>query len=133
LGHEIGHCIGRHSSNKLSYVPFGFLIDYVIQSVAPVLSSLTQIGVLAYSRTHEQEADYIGVRLMAMACYDISIAPTFYDKVLGQLPDGSIQTYGTSDKVLEVKEHSIFPFLFFFEDFFLLFVVTSFLFFPVSP
>ena len=45
----------------------------------------TQVGILLpYSRTHESEADHLGLVFMAMAGYDPQEAPAFWERMAGQ-------------------------------------------------
>lgn len=84
LGHEVGHVIAEHGNERVSQgvvAQFGLAaIDQFIlggedggQSRGLILAALgvgTQVGLMAYSRTHESEADIIGLRLMARAGFD---------------------------------------------------------------
>lgn len=83
VGHEIGHVIAQHGNERMSQ---STLIDAGTQVVNQVLSSQQvagnatimsaiglgmQVGVqLPFSRSHESEADLIGLQLMAMAGFD---------------------------------------------------------------
>ncbi|KAJ3411897.1 hypothetical protein HDV05_001532 [Chytridiales sp. JEL 0842] len=75
IGHEVAHQVARHSAEKLSWVKVivlaqifmsfffdpGFLFNRLFM----------ELGVmLPFSRASETEADYIGLTLMAGACYD---------------------------------------------------------------
>ena len=42
------------------------------------------LGILAYSRTHESEADKLGVTFAAMAGYDPHAAVTFWQRMAAQ-------------------------------------------------
>jgi len=79
IGHEIGHVIARHGNERMSQ---SAAASFTQQSVAAVLQAnevaqtplimqglglATQLGTLSYSRTHETEADIIGLDLMARA------------------------------------------------------------------
>lgn len=81
MGHEVGHVLARHgaervSSGKLS--TFGMGVAQIWASGNPegradILQALgvgVQLGMLKYSRTHESEADEIGLMLMARAGFD---------------------------------------------------------------
>lgn len=79
VGHEIGHVIARHGNERMSQ---SVAANYTQQGIAVVLQAnevaqtplimqglglATQLGTLSYSRTHETEADIIGLDLMARA------------------------------------------------------------------
>jgi predicted Zn-dependent protease len=85
LGHEVVHALARHCAERLSQGMVQELgaraADAGLQIVGlgPILSPAAagalgigmQVGVLMpYSRTHESEADYIGLLLAAQAGYD---------------------------------------------------------------
>jgi predicted Zn-dependent protease len=85
LGHEVVHTLARHSAERMSQgmvgeigaraADFGLqmvgLGQVVSQAAAGALGIGMQAGVLMpYSRTHESEADYIGLLLAAQAGYD---------------------------------------------------------------
>lgn len=82
LGHEIGHQVARHISEKMSFNP---IIQVAQLTIATVMTSfglppnlvyglsgsLTSLVLdNPYSRVHESEADHIGLLLMAQACFD---------------------------------------------------------------
>jgi metalloendopeptidase OMA1, mitochondrial len=75
LGHEIAHNVAHHVSERISRggvtalvaILFSLVFDVsgqMAQSVASLLLSLPN------SRTQEQEADHIGLLMMAQSCYD---------------------------------------------------------------
>jgi len=85
LGHEVTHALARHGGERVSqgYAAQGALLAGAVALGASGVSSGTQQlallagGALAtygfilpYSRTHESEADYIGLLLAADAGYD---------------------------------------------------------------
>lgn len=95
MAHEIAHVIARHGSERMSQqvaVSGGAMAlnAYLShQGVEPSTRNMwmvalgvgSQLGViLPYSRTHEHEADYIGLRLMAEAGYDPEVAPEFWER-----------------------------------------------------
>ena len=90
IGHEVGHAIARHGGERVSQGMFQ-------KAGAEVVSATTgekyremammaygigsNLGVmLPYSRTHEYEADHIGIMLMAKAGYDPRYAISFWQK-----------------------------------------------------
>lgn len=96
VGHEIGHVIARHSSERLShsiladagtnlvgaYVGRNASPDQVKQVVA-LLGAGTQVGVLLpYSRLQESEADRIGQELMAKAGFDPAQAAALWENMI---------------------------------------------------
>jgi len=74
LCHEIGHAVARHSSEKIAWVPF-FSFVALLQRSSPLLVSMIDLGLkLPMSRGMEREADWIGMELMARACFNIHAA-----------------------------------------------------------
>ena len=83
VGHEVAHVLARHGAERLTQeqlaeygrmavsVAVGDLDPAAQAAVMGALGLGTQFGVLMpFSRTHETEADRIGLLLMARACYD---------------------------------------------------------------
>lgn len=81
IGHEIGHVQAKHGServslNKVSQVgqQAAAILVNGTEYAAPTMAAIglgAQFGVLLpYSRAHESEADYIGVKIMAKAGFD---------------------------------------------------------------
>lgn len=94
MGHEIAHVIARHGAERMSQgraLAFGqAVLSVVLSSSAPVtrevVSSAYGIGakvgvILPFSRSHESEADEIGVTLMARAGYDPATAVLFWTRM----------------------------------------------------
>ena len=79
MAHEIGHQVARHSAEKLSktlvfFMPLVIVLDAVF-GMGQFSSAILQLGfMLPFSRKLESEADYIGLLLMAQACYDPNAA-----------------------------------------------------------
>ena len=76
LGHEIGHVIGRHSSERLAkqQLTQGLLSalvigsgDYTTAQIGQVVGSMIN---MSYGREDELESDALGIRIMAEAGYD---------------------------------------------------------------
>ncbi len=94
MGHEIGHALARHGAERMTQqqivavaqqsVAFS-LGDMEPEKRAAVLAAMgvgTQVGVLLpFSRSHESEADHIGLLLMARAGFDPSEAPEFWQRM----------------------------------------------------
>ena len=83
LGHEAAHVLARHGAERLTQqelaaygrmavgVAIGDLDPAAQAAIMGALGLGTELGVLMpFSRTHEAEADRIGLMLMARACYD---------------------------------------------------------------
>ncbi len=96
MGQEIAHAIARHGNERMSQAVAvqgaGITLD-VLSSQQPdltrglLLQSFgigSQLGMLAYSRNHESEADKMGLVFMAMAGYDPRVAPGFWKRMAEQ-------------------------------------------------
>lgn len=94
MGHEVAHAIARHGSERMSQemaVQMGGLaLSEAVKSQPEQTRSLymtafavgAQYGaLLPYSRTHESEADHLGLIFMAMAGYDPREAPRFWERM----------------------------------------------------
>ncbi len=93
MSHEIAHALARHGGERMSQTAVvkgaEKLLDTVTQDkeeqqrklLMSVYGAASQYGViLPYSRSHESEADAIGIILMAKAGYDPREAPGFWDR-----------------------------------------------------
>jgi predicted Zn-dependent protease len=83
MGHEIGHALARHGAERMAQhqvvqigtlaaaASLGDMDPRAQQTVIALLGAGAQVGVLLpFSRSHESEADHIGILLMADAGYD---------------------------------------------------------------
>jgi predicted Zn-dependent protease len=76
IGHEVGHVLARHGSARYSAAlasQVGLIIAGVTlddNTTLAVLGIGTVLGTMAYGRSHESEADEIGLDLMAKAGFD---------------------------------------------------------------
>jgi predicted Zn-dependent protease len=97
MGHEVAHAIARHGNERMSQGLAaelgGVALSVAIANEPEKTQSLymaayglgAQYGViLPYSRTHESEADRIGLIFMAMAGYDPREAPKFWERMAAQ-------------------------------------------------
>ena len=97
MGHEIAHAFAKHGAERMSQglvVEMGgvalsvALKDKPEQTKNLFMQSYgigTQIGVLLpYSRTHEKEADHLGLVFMAMAGYNPEEAISFWQRMAAQ-------------------------------------------------
>lgn len=91
MGHEITHAIAEHSAQRMTQAMLAQGLQVagnialndskylnVFNSLYPVGA---QVGILAYSRKAELEADKIGLQLMAMSGYDPREAPRFWQRM----------------------------------------------------
>ena len=91
MSHEIAHALARHGAERMSHQKISSgvqnLGNILVQATAPEYTSAfntaygygTQLGVmLPYSRSHEYEADEIGIHLMKKAGYNINEAIAFW-------------------------------------------------------
>ena len=82
LSHEIAHAVARHGAEKLAFMKLLLVLQLLINQFVDT-RFLTQILVqlliaLPFSRRMESEADYIGLHLMAISCFDPeAMAPMF--------------------------------------------------------
>lgn len=96
MGHEIAHAVARHGAERASQNQLSGIGQLIIQVAVTVAtgssaigdasgsgySALAQLGLLLpYSRTHETEADKIGIILAAKAGYNPRAAVTFWQKM----------------------------------------------------
>lgn len=124
MGHEIAHALREHSRERASeQVATGLLIGGV-GALAGVGSSGTQLAQLAYnttfglkhSRSHETEADRIGVELAARAGYDPRAAIKVWQK-MGRVAGGgggpqflsTHPSHATRIKDLQVYSKKVLP------------------------
>ena len=97
LGHEVAHAVARHSNERMSQQLLisagGEAVNAavnnkssIIKAIAPQVYGIgSQYAVmLPYSRSHEYEADHIGLIFMAMAGYDPAAAEGFWMRMSQQ-------------------------------------------------
>ncbi|KXS56669.1 MAG: hypothetical protein AMR96_01310 [Candidatus Adiutrix intracellularis] len=96
MGHEVAHAIAHHSRERASQATMTNLSGNILNFGLGIIgaSSLTseaaltayglgsQIGIiLPFSRSHESEADRIGLTLMALAGYDPAATAPFWERM----------------------------------------------------
>jgi len=94
MGHEIAHAIARHGAERMAHqklVQMGSMAatfafsDMDPQTQTMVMGALgvgAQYGVLLpFSRSHESEADYIGLVYAARSCFDPREAPGLWQRM----------------------------------------------------
>jgi len=86
LAHEIGHTVARHNAEKLTQ-QMTFTVVRVLAAMAlgaDLVSAPLVLGLqLPYSRQCENEADAIGLQLMARACFDPRHGPRAMSRLSG--------------------------------------------------
>ncbi len=88
VGHEIAHAVARHGAERLTHSMGLQIIGKAIelstennQQIMAAYGVASNVGaMLPYSRTHEYEADYLGLIFLAQAGYSPQAALKFWDK-----------------------------------------------------
>ncbi len=87
IGHAAAHAIARHGGERISQAQAqqvgASILSATVENAAvhEAYGIGTNVGVmLPYSRTHEYEADYLGLIFMAQAGYDPNAAVSFWEK-----------------------------------------------------
>ncbi|NNF17468.1 MAG: M48 family metallopeptidase [Gammaproteobacteria bacterium] len=94
MGHEIAHAIARHGAERMAYqklIRIGSMAAALVvgdmgysaqKAVMGAFGVGSQYGVLLpFSRKHETESDFIGLRLLARACFDPGEAPKLWQRM----------------------------------------------------
>lgn len=128
LGHEIAHQTASHTAERLSQAWVGNLTTGALFFLVGTLPGLALFAIwtatgafvlpalmyeLPMSRTHEYEADHIGLLMMAEACYDPRAAIPFWQRMnhQGQQMDEVLSTH-PSVRGAFCCSSSLFSFLF---------------------
>ncbi len=113
MGHEVAHALAHHGAERMST---GLITQIGAVGVAAVLGGDPQtakaiqsafgIGVmLPFSRSHESEADHIGLHLMAKAGYDPREAIPFWQRMdqasKGKKPPEFLSTHPSDQTRIE--------------------------------
>ncbi len=122
IGHEVGHVMARHSNERLSQKTAASQVVTLISAVSSPTTPLGQLAVsslgigaqygiiLPFSRTHESEADIIGLDLMAKAGFDPRQSINLWQKMeqasKGKSPAEFMSTHPSHDtRIKELSEH----------------------------
>ena len=90
MAHEFAHNMMGHIRAQKTNGTVGMVLGAVIDAVASsqgintsggFMQTGANIGVLTYSADFEQEADYVGIYIMARAGYDIRTAPRLWRRM----------------------------------------------------
>ncbi|MEQ8424461.1 MAG: M48 family metallopeptidase [Cyclobacteriaceae bacterium] len=109
MGHEVAHAIANHGRERMSQ---GLIAQFGLGTLSAAMGQNptatqnifmqavgvgTNVGMLKFSRSHESEADHIGLIFMSMAGYDPSAAPKFWERMTelsgGQQPPEFLSTH----------------------------------------
>ncbi len=113
MGHEVAHAIANHGRERMSQglaqqlgistlgAAMGQNATLTNQIFMQAVGYGSQIGMLKFSRTHESEADKIGLIFMAIAGYDPREAPKFWERMAegskGQKPPEWLSTHPSDE------------------------------------
>lgn len=97
MGHEVAHALVRHGAERMSQGLGAELLGTTLaiavanktpeaqRSIMDVYGLTANVGVLLpFSRTHESEADRVGLILMAKAGYNPQTAVSFWKRMAGE-------------------------------------------------
>ncbi|OGU58239.1 MAG: peptidase M48 [Ignavibacteria bacterium RIFOXYB2_FULL_35_12] len=123
MGHEIAHAIAEHGNERMSQILLtqlgGIALSEALSSQPLQTRDLwlgvyglgAQVGVLLpYSRTHESEADKLGLIFMSMAGYDPNVAVDFWERMAaqkqGQAPPEFLSTHPSDrTRIEDIKKN----------------------------
>jgi len=113
MGHEVAHAIANHGRERMSQ---GLLAEFGLSTISAAMGQNptatqqifmkamgvgTNVGMLKFSRSHESEADHMGLIFMAMAGYDPASAPKFWERMSslsgGSQPPEFLSTHPSHD------------------------------------
>jgi len=113
MGHEVAHAIANHGRERMSQ---GLIAEFGLGTLSAAMGQNptatqnifmqavgvgTNVGMLKFSRSHESEADHIGLIFMAMAGYNPEEAPKFWERMTalsgGQQPPEFLSTHPSHD------------------------------------
>ncbi len=123
LGHEIAHAVAEHGNERMSQEMIaqygGAALSELLKSKPTQTQQLwmgvfgagAQYGVLLpYSRTHESEADHLGLIFMAMAGYDPNGALDFWQRMAaaggGKAPPEFMSTHPADEtRIAQIRQN----------------------------
>ena len=114
MAHEVSHALARHGAERMSHQKISSGVqqaaNILLGATAPEYTNAfnlaygvgTQYGVmLPYGRSHEHEADEIGIHLMHKAGYNVHEAPKFWQNMKAANPNAPMEflsTHPSDDK-----------------------------------
>lgn len=121
MGHEIAHAIARHGNERMSQTLLvqlgGIGLDVALSQKPQQTRDIflqsygvgSTLGILKYSRTHESEADKLGLTFMAMAGYNPQEAIGFWERMAkegGAAPPEFMSTHPShSTRIKDIKAY----------------------------
>lgn len=122
MGHEIAHAIAQHGAERMSYGLLqelgGMALSVALQNEPEATKNIfltaygvgTTVGVmLPFSRSHESEADRLGLIFMAMAGYNPEAAIDFWTRMSqkgGQALPEWLSTHPSDEtRIADIKKH----------------------------
>lgn len=113
MGHEIAHAFAEHGAERMSHQLLAAGGSIVLSEATKEQSETnqavflmaygvgSQLGILKYSRTHESEADHLGLAFMAMAGYNPEAAVPFWQRMSagkeGKAPPEFLSTHPSGE------------------------------------
>ncbi len=126
LGHEVGHVMAHHGAERVSqsvvtqigmtgvnaYLGGRAMSGESRQLILAALGVGAQVGILLpYSRTHESEADQIGLDLMAQAGFDPKQSVTLWENMIkasgGKGPPEFLSTHPSEENRIKNLNHQM--------------------------
>ncbi|WP_405572304.1 M48 family metallopeptidase [Winogradskyella sp. Asnod2-B02-A] len=117
MGHEVAHALANHGQQRMSasYIQQGLAVagNVALASDEQALGIFNQsygvvsnvAGMLPFSRSHETEADKIGIYLMAIAGYNPDEASVLWERMKansgGESPPEFMSTHPSNDSRIE--------------------------------
>lgn len=117
MGHEVAHALANHGQQRMSaaYIQQGLAVagNVALANDQQALGIFNQsygvvsnvAGILPFSRSHETEADKIGLYLMAIAGYNPDEASELWERMKansgGQSPPEFLSTHPSNDSRIE--------------------------------
>jgi predicted Zn-dependent protease len=123
MGHEIAHAVAQHGGERmsqgLSQQLGGVALSVALKNEPATTQNLflsayglgSTVGImLPFSRTHESEADRLGLIFMAMAGYDPNSAVDFWTRMSqskkGNSPPEFLSTHPSDEtRIADLKKH----------------------------
>ena len=120
MGHEIAHAIAKHGAERMSQALLvsagGVALDTAMenessgrrQAFLMAYGLGATVGLmLPYSRTHEKEADRLGLIFMAMAGYDPQTAVDFWERMKAEKEGSSTPEFLSTHPADETRIENI--------------------------